>query len=302
MALVIPTTRSTFGDATFSSGDAMSKYILAQLPDDVSLDWLSDVRLLLGASELKSTLFLDRLEYIKSKTELWSRVETSMRSATVIVIDPENIENDLRQVWDSEGAEEGVDFDQRDLISDCAIQLIRGTPVAYLPNQLSEMLGLYPQDLYLSFDKFSPWQIKQRLGGKLRDAKIFAARAHAIFDVEALTSQRYSTGDVFKSPRTSVVFRELLSTQRGFDIEHLKSVSVLNDAAETIASALGDVLTLPEKLIDNPLVKEYDSRDFEYLQAADIAAGWARKLVALGDIRALGYRFGRVIINGRMMR
>ncbi len=302
MALVIPAAKSTIVEATSNPGGVMSKYILAQLPDDVSLDWLIDVRSLCDVSELKWKLFQARREHLQGKTELWPRIQASMRSATIVIINPGEVESSLRLELNSQGAEEGLDFDQQGLTKICATAIIAGTPVAYLPNHLSETLGLYPQDLYLSFDKFSPLQIQKRVGGNLRDAKIFAARAHAIFDVDSLAFQRHSTTDVFKSPGASLVFRELLSTQRGFDNEHPKSTVVLNEAAETIAGALKNVLTSPGKTTENLLVKEYDSRDIDFLQAADIAAGWAHELVALGDERALGYTFGRVIINGRIMR
>ena len=106
---------------------------------------------------------------------------------------------------------------------------------------------------------------------------------------------------MFRHPAASLVLRELLSTQRGFDEEHPASAAVLNEAAETMATALTDALQLPGEISSQPLVREFNSRDIDVLQAADIAAGWAHELVALGNEHSLGATFGRVLINGRLL-
>lgn len=301
MALVIPTAKSTFGDATSTPEGPLRRYILAQFPDDAPLDWVSEVRSLCVVDELKWKAFQLRRERLQAKKDLWSRIYKSMRSATIVVINPQETERAVRTELESQGAEEGTDFNQKDLIGRCATALIGDTPVAYLPNQLSRILGLYPENLYLSFDKFTPEKIKDRIGGTLQDAKVFAARAHATFDLDSLRGFRRSTTDAFTNPGASVVLQELLSTQRGFDIEHPKSSEVLNEAADIIAGALADVLTLPGELTEQPLVTEYDSKNIDQLQAADIAAGWAHELIALGNERALGDTFGKVLINGRIL-
>lgn len=298
MALVIPTARSTYGDSTSVPGGHLSTYILAQLPDDILLDWVSEVRSLCTVDEVKWKLFQQRRERLQAKPALWKRITTSMKSATIVVIKPSDVEAELRTAWESQGAEIGVDFDKRKLIDACATALISDTPVAYLPNKLSETLGLYPQSLFLQFEKFAPNQIKQRIGGGLKDAKVFAARAHATFDVVEVSESRRAVGGAFSNPASSLVLRELLSTQRGFDVEHPKSVAVLNEAAQTMAGALSDALLLPGEVSPQPLVREFNSRDVDVLQAADIAAGWAHELVALGNENALGATFGKVLVNG----
>lgn len=302
MALVIPTSRSTYGDATSLPGGPLSPYILAQLPEDADLAWLTDVRRLATVDEVKWKVFQPRREYLQSKREIWERILGAMRTATIVVIKPADVEQELRQYLTAEGAVEGADFNARGVVSVCGIALIAGTPVAYLPNRIAESLGLYTPDLFLSFDSFTPRQIHERIGGRLRDAKVFAARAHAIFDSEHLGNAGERTADAFGPARRTVVLRELLSTQRGFDAEHGQSVTVLNEAVDTIVSALNDALLLPGAVSDQPLVREYDSRDVDQLQAADIAAGWAHELIALGNERALCDTFGRVLVNGRVLR
>ncbi len=301
MALVIPIGKSTYGDATTMPDGHLSTYILAQLPDDASLTWVRDVRTLLTREELKWKDFQARREEVQAKAQLWRRLLISMKTATIVIIRPSDVESDIRALLDAQGAEYGTDYDRRTLVDACATALVRDTPVAYLPNRLSEALNLYPLSLYVDFEKFAPDQIKKQIGGKLRDAKIFAARAHATFDVPEASMPNRSGIDKFRSPGAMLVLRELLATQRGFDEEHPRSVAVLNEAAETIAKAMGEKLQFQGEVLVQPLVQEFSSKDVDILQAADIASGWAHELLALGNERALGDTFGRVLINGVLM-
>lgn len=301
MALIIPTSYSTFGDATTVPGGPLSPYILAQLPGDADLGWVQTVRALAAVDELKWKAFQARREPLQAKRDLWRKIIESMNLATVVVIKPESIARQIKSYLDEERAEEDVDYDRKGIINVCSVMLIRDTPVAYLPNRLSEMLGIYSTDLYLSFDRFAPVEILRRLGGGLRDAKVFAARAHAMFDARYLTSENDRTSDLFRLAQTQPVFQELLATQRTFDHEHPRSAEVLNEASNTMTDALKAALLLPGEVSDQPLVREYGSRDLDHLQAADIAAGWAHELISLGDERSLLATFGRAVINGRRL-
>jgi len=107
-----------------------------------------------------------------------------------------------------------------------------------------------------------------------------------------------SATDAFRSPSAPLVVAELLSTKRYFDNEHTKSTEFLNQATEAIADALENVLTTPGTVVREPLVKEYDSTAIDHRQAADVAAGWARELLELADLRALARAFERVLMNG----
>ena len=301
MALVIPTSHSTFADATSVPGGPLSPYVLAQLPGDTELGWLSEIRNIAAVDELKWKGFQARRERLQAKPDLWRMITDSMRTATIVVIKPADVTRDIEQFLDEEHAEEGYDYNRQGIISACSVMLIADTPVAYLPNRLSETLGLYSQDLFLSFDKFAPKELLRRVGGGLRDAKIFAARAHAVFDARHLGPSNDRTTDSLGTSRMPIL-QELVATQRHFDHEHPRSAAVLNEASDTITGALESALLLPGEVSDMPLVQEYSSRDFDHLQAADIAAGWAHELIALSDERSLLSRFGRVIINGRRLR
>ena len=301
MALVIPTSYSTYGDATSVPGGPLSPYVLAQLPGESQLGWVQELRSLSAVDELKWKVFQTRREAIQAKGDLWKQILASMKTATIVIIKPQDIADGVQAWLDKERAEVHVDYKRLDIIEYCSVSLIAETPVAYLPNRISQSLNLYPQELFLSFEKFVPQNILRDIGGGLRDAKVFAARAHAMFDPRNMPSRFASTADAFYGYERAPILHELVSTQRTFDVEHAKSVKVLNDAADTITGALGEALMLPGEMSDQPLVREFTSHDVDHLQAADIAAGWAHELIALGDERALLAKFGRVLVNGRLL-
>ena len=102
---------------------------------------------------------------------------------------------------------------------------------------------------------------------------IFAARAHAAFDLKSIGSAS-SVQEAFRSPLATVMLAELIATTRIFDAESPKTTSALNAMADQIAAQIE--LDLPFGLTRaKPLVSEVDSRAVDELQAADIAAGWS---------------------------
>jgi len=298
----MPTAYSTFGDSTGTEGGYLRKYVLAQFRSDADLDWVAGVRRVCVLDELKWEAFKAKRPYLKEQKGLWSSVERGVAQATIVVIDPEPVESNLRRSLEAEGAEEGVDFDRKKLVDGCATALIAGTPVAYLPNEIARILGWYPPELYLSFHDFTPESIRQHVGLGLRDAKVFAARAHATFDVASAWDASATSTDLFRQPAHRLVLCELLSTERIFDEEHPRSAAFLNKAVDVIAERLESVLPISGSIVDRPLVREYDSRAVDHIQAADIAAGWARELLDLADERAVAGRFARVIVNGTLVR
>lgn len=56
MALLLPTSFSSFGDATATEGPGRV-YVLAQVRDTAEVDWVAETRRLLAQPELKWTAF-----------------------------------------------------------------------------------------------------------------------------------------------------------------------------------------------------------------------------------------------------
>ena len=88
MALIVPTSRSTFGDSTRMPGGPLSPYVLAQVPLDVDFGWLSDIRRMALVDEVKWKVFQVRRELLQAKADLWLRITNAMGTATIIVIKP----------------------------------------------------------------------------------------------------------------------------------------------------------------------------------------------------------------------
>jgi hypothetical protein len=299
MALIIPTAVSTYGDATRTSG-RFQKYILAQFRSDADLEWVTRTRSKLVKAELKFRDIKENRPFLKKDKILWSQIEKGVGQGTVIVIDPgeyEPLAKDTLVKADIEKSGSEVNA----IIDACTSEVLAGTPIAYLPSELFRALNWQATEI-TTLDRFKPDQLAAALGGSLKHAVIFAARAHAIFDVGLLDGVK-STSDALRSPRLArVILPELLSTARIFDVEHPVSVDMLNDAVDLIASAVEAVYPDLDRTSDKPLVIETDSRGYNELQASDVAAGWARELLELVDAQALGARFERVWLNGRRIK
>ena len=302
MAIVIPTGSSTYGDSTTTEGGGLyAKYVLAQFRADSNLEWVRELRALLVRDELKYRDFRETRHRLKKDKQLWSRIENGVGQASIIVVDP--TAQNLHVIF--EALEGGLSFqeinDSPQLFDQTATAMIAGTPIAYLPLELAQAVPWARYDLVADLERFTPEAIRKAIGGGLREARIFAARAHAVFDL-ATASDSVRTDEVFKSPLARVMLAELVSTIRSFDTEAPGTLGVLNEAADQIASSIQG--HLPGELVgaERPLVREVDSRALDEIQAADIAAGWAREMLETGDYRVLGTRFERVWLNGRRIK
>ena len=296
MPLIIPSSAS-FGDSTTTEGP-LRRYVLAQFRQDSDMEWVRELRGLLARDDLKWTNLRDNRVKLRQRRELWNRIERGVGQSTIIVIDPRPIEQQVIEALEAEGLE--ADNPERDaiILDSCATEVVRGTPISYLPDSLMRAVG---SELYFplgSIEQFAPQAIQTRLGGSLRHAMIFAARAHALFDLERLDDSVARTSDIFNSPLSRVLLAELLSVQRNFDVEHKKSAEVLNDAAQLISVEMYVNLPFVGEISNEPLVREVDSRAIDHIQGADIAAGWAREVLETSDVRSLGNTFERVWHNG----
>lgn len=279
----------------------MRKYVLAQFRSNAELGWIGELRTALGVSEVKYKHFLDRRPRLRKQQDLWERVERGVFAATLIVTDPLPVMNSVRSALISEGAVEGHDFDNNELSRRCATALIAGTPIAYLPEELIKVIEPRGLRLLDGLSEFTPDALQKELGPLLKHASIFAARAHAVFDCASADPMLGATTETFRSPLSRIILAELMSTRRIFDEEDALSATVLNRASQRIAESMAHS-SRPWLVSDQPLVEEVDSRELDHLQAADMAAGWAREVLETSKPIALADRFDRVWINGRLLQ
>jgi hypothetical protein len=302
MPLVIPTAATTYADSTNTGGEGLlRKYVLAQYRSDANHEWVRELRRLLVKDELKYEHFRGARPKLMHDRSLWGRIEAGVAQATVIIIDPEGVMEVLRAHYLGQDAEPGIDFTDDDLHEKCATALIAGTPIAYLPY---ELVRVTPWSMFLpigNLHSFAPSEIQKEIGPGLRDAKVFAARAHAMFDVVQNDRTVATTRDVIRSPLARVLLYEVIATQRMFDKEHPRSADLLDHAVQQIAETMLDDLPVWENGGEERRIQEVDSRAIDEIQAADITAGWARELLELGNLRGLADRFGRVYVNGKII-
>ena len=299
MALLLPARYSSFGDATTTEGPGRV-YVLAQVRDSADLDWVAEVRKLLVVPELKWGSFREHRPRLRRDGLLWSRIEAGLGQATIIVVDMD-VES-LRAfstLIDERGFGFGYDWGDSEMFDLMNRSIIARSPVAFLPDALARAFPDAPTPIG-TLEDFTPDGIRRRIGTGMRQAAILAARAHAVFDVDGLRLDpgARTTQDAFNSPYAPLVLTEVLASQRTFDVESPKTLEVLNEASDAIAAALGPTI---ETSAGN-LVLESSSAELDQLQAADIAAGWARELIDLGEQRTLPSRFEYVWLNGQLLR
>lgn len=296
--IILPTSASTYADSTLTEGP-LRRYVLAQFRSDADLTWVSRTRAALVKDELKYRDLREARPKLRTLRELWLQIERGIGQATIVVIDPREVEQRVIDTLSQEEVERSGSRDQA-IIDGCASEIVMGTPLAYLPEALSRQLG-WPLTAVSPLSAFTPADISRRLGGGLNKAMIFAARAHATFDVPRIDSVSNTTA-IFSSPRlTRIVLPEVLATSRSFDTEFPTSTALLNEASEVIAAALEATMPTIGTLSTEPLVREVDSHGIDALQASDVAAGWAREMLETGGSRVLGTCFERVWINGRRL-
>ena len=276
--------------------------MLAVCRSDVDYEWVRLTRAAMVRTELKYKDFRQARPKLRANKELWAKIENGVGQATIVVIDPNEVEELVRDTLDKADVEKAGSLD-RAVKDGCAAEIVAGTPVTYLPEKLAKTLGM-PMTKIASLDAFTPDSIRRRIGSDLNHASLFAARAHATFDVPSLAAGGgASTRDAFRSPRLArVVLPEIMSTVRIFDKEHPQSVALLNEAADAIATALEPQLPTIGTLAPDALVKEYESHALDELQASDVAAGWAREMLETGEVRNLGSKFERVWLNGHRIK
>ncbi len=300
MSLIIPTGVSTYGDASSTrTGGPLRSYVLAQFRSDADLEWTRELRGLLVKDELKFADFAAAREKLRKDAALWSRIERGAGQATIIVIDPKPVESSIRDFFAAQNRVGPDAPSEKEYFDSCATALIAGTPFAFFPERMTAAVPwAFRQELGSLYD-FSPASIQQRLGGGLRNAKIFAARAHAFCDLR--NSDATTTREVI-ADLSIVTMSELLTTVRHFDVENKPTADVLNEAASVIAEAIEARMPLIGGNAPKPLVCEVDSRAIDEIQAADIAAGWASEILDTGEPHHLGARFERVWLNGKQIK
>lgn len=259
------------------------------------MDWVGELRSFLVKDELKYKHFQPERHRVMSNKPLWQRIVAGVERAEITIVDPFEYENQVLFDLQERGAEYGHDFDARALRELTSDAMLKGSPLRAA--EISQYDWLANDFGTNTRQEFSTASIKKRIGGKRRDVVITAARAHAMVSPsEKLDLIRLCAGIDMPNLLDRVAMIRKLG--RVFDVEHAKSVDVLNDFSDRIAEA-AQLSHLA--LFDGArVVREEKSDNIDHIQGADIAAGWAVDFLMLsnGDYPGLARQFAWVSVNG----
>lgn len=280
----------TFGDSTKTPGQHVDDrcYILAQFAESSNLEWARDLRAGLGGGELKYQKYLGLRHKIQSNKKLWDRVHAGTAEATIVVIENSFYINAIAYRLKAEGADLGHDITFDALLREAALCMIDHAPIMRIPDLIPDLLT----DHALKSSPYNSETVYGRIGEKFNDATVFAARAHAAFDIDDL-SRAASTNELFLSPYRRQLLFEVDKIDRVFDEEHPKSAAMLNEIFGSYDA----------KSNSTPVTRVSEERSDanDWLQAADFCAGFASEIMMNSSDnreRELRRHFRRVIFNG----
>lgn len=284
-----------YGDSCVSGDD---KYVIAQFRHDAPMSWVAELRTLLVQDELKYKHFQPQRHRVMANKSLWRRVVAGVERAEITIVDPFEYQNRVLCDLHELGAEYGYDYDERIVFEMTSDTMLEDSPLRAA--QISQYDWLNNAFAKETREDFSTSTIRQRIGGKRRDAVVTAARAHAMITPSEKWDliQLCSGLDIPTLPQRIAMIKKL---GRVFDVEHAKSVNLLNDFSARIAEAAQ--LSHLAIFDGQRVVREERSENIDHIQGADIAAGWAVDFLMLsnGDYPGLARQFAWVSVNGVVM-
>ncbi len=284
----------TYGDSTKTPGQHVDErcYILAQFLESSNFDWARDLRTALGGGELKYQKYIGLRHKVQADKNLWARVQQGTSEATIVVIENSFYINAIAYRLKEEGADLGHDVTFAAILREAALCMIDHAPIMRIPDLVPDLLVASSLMTPLKLRQYTPEIVYGKIGEKFSDATVFAARAHATFDIDELGGAA-STNELFLSPYRRRLISGVDKIERVFDKEHPKSAAMLNEILNS-----RDV-----SMTHSPIrrVSESTSDSIDALQAADFCAGFASEIMMNSSDdreRALRRHFRKVIFNG----
>jgi hypothetical protein len=260
------------------------------------MEWVAELRAFLVKDELKYKFFVPERHRVQANHRLYRRMMAGIERAEITIIDPFEYEYSVSSQLAEMGAEYGGDFDDRIVHEMASDALLEDSPLRAA--QISHYDWLNDTLKTEQSGDFSTDSLRRRIGGKRRDAVVTAARAHAMISPSE-KSELIAMFSGFAMPNLSERVSLIRKMARIFDVEHAKSLPVLNEFSERIAHA-AQLPYLLELSGFGKTVQEERSENVDHIQGADMAAGLAVDVLTLngGDVRALARQFAWVAVNG----
>ena len=287
-----------YGDSCQTGDD---KYVIAQFRSDADLNWVGELRAFLVKDELKYKWFHPERHRVRSNPKLWPRVEKGVHQAEITIMDPLVYRDLALEFYLEQQAIPNVDFDLRAINELSGEYIIHDSPLGFVGSFDRNFLNslLLDSTRVRSTSSFTPAVLKTRAGGRLKDAVVIAARSHAMISPSEMNELIDDCTDG-AGPSFLSRLKRIQQMSRVFDVEHPRSLPILNEFSERLANVAGVPDSMTLAIFRGGFVSEHGSLDHDHIQAADIAAGWAVDLLTLtnGDYRSLAQRFAWVGVNG----
>lgn len=294
-----------YGDST-RTGD--NKYVLASFRGDANLGWVVDLRSFLDIPELKYGDYLRRKHHVASNSRVQSNLNHGLSDAELTIIDVRRYITFAYVDLIDRGATPGGDFDMGTLHEMAADDVLRHTPfnlqiddsLAGLSSSVRWLGRGSSSDQLEELSDFDPKEIRRRAGGKLRDVQVLAARANSILSPTEFLELRMLVAEPHLKHQFQPNLERIKKLAHVFDVEHAKSVPLLNGLVAQLAEVSGIPRRVASELAMNSPIKEAPSDASDHIQAADFAAGWAADLLVAtdNDYRVLAQKVRWITVNG----
>jgi hypothetical protein len=311
--------RSTFLDDSFKDRDSHAPVVVARILSDADLRWHSDVvsRLARRSRELKASLVLRHLDELPA--DLQRAVRRTIRDACVSILDARVYTFRFEQMLSALGGRFGSDglshIRQQFLGEFVRNNVLWDSPAWRIQRMLfpEPLLGLaeaYGISSAFEVDD-SLFEVLKKKLQKAHSVRLFGARSAAAF-VElldpaeheaALNEMRRDGRFMFRQDVAAAVYLKHRATRHVFDEGNRVTVEAINVLRASANEAVHDNPRLRLLLTPKGELSEGVSTASPELQAADVAAGYARRLYESEDgLKKVCLEFRQVLLNGSLVR
>ena len=296
-----------YGDST-RTGD--NKYVLACFRADANLGWVVELRSFLNIPELKYREYSPRRQHVASNVRLQANLNRGLAEAELTIIDVDPYKAYAYEDLIGRGAEFGVDFNIGTLNQMAADDMLRDSPFSLSAEEIyhgipasaayRKLVNQSFSDALEELPDFDPKEIRRRAGGKMKDVQVLAARAHSMLSPSEFQELRFMVCHPWGRGNFAENLERIKKLAHVFDVEHAKSIPLLNELVGQIAEVSGVSRHLAAGLASSAPIREASSLSSDHIQAADFAAGWAADLLVAtnNDFRALARQVRWVTLNG----
>ncbi len=310
---------STFLDDSFQGSDPYAPVVVARILADADLRWHAEVvtRLARRSRELKASLVLKHLHELP--VDLQRAIKRTIREACISVLDARVYTFQFEQMLAGLGARVGSDGLAR-IRQQFLGEFVRSNVLWDSPAWRIQRM-LFPEpllDLSEAYGVSSAYEVDNSLFDVLKmklqkshSVRLFGARSAAAFAELLDPAERQNVLREIEQDRRYIFWQDVdasvylkhRSTRQVFDEGNRVTVDAIDLLRENANDAIQRNPRLRWLLTSHGEITEGTSVASPELQAADVAAGYARRLYESEDgLRKVCLEFRQVLLNGSLVR